>query len=244
MCMLVVLWRMTPDAPLIVAANREESFSRPGSVPTRVVDGPVEFVAGLDERAGGTWLGLNRQGVLVAVTNADKRNVPSHPRSRGLLARDLLGFSSAREAQEHAAAEFMAGRYDGCRLLVADRESLAVVQGTELVQVFPLPAGPHVLVNRAGVNQLTEPRTALAHAWLEQQPCTRAAEWEARLPELLGWTGDGVLPPICLRGEGRGTVSSSILLLGEKGERNRYLHAQGPPDQTAYEDFSHLIADW
>ena len=45
-------------------------------------------------------------------------------------------------------------------------------------------------------------------------------------------------PPICLTGDDRGTTSSSIIALrGSLGE-SVYLHAQGPPDRTPYEDYS------
>ena len=48
-------------------------------------------------------------------------------------------------------------------------------------------------------------------------------------------------PNICLRGKERGTVSSSILVLRERLASGTYLHAQGPPDRTPYEDISSLM---
>jgi hypothetical protein len=48
-------------------------------------------------------------------------------------------------------------------------------------------------------------------------------------------------PPICLRGEGRGTVSSSLVLLPQRVRDGVYLHAQGAPDETPYADYSHLL---
>jgi hypothetical protein len=243
MCLLAVLWRMTPDAPLLVAANREEAYDRPSTPPHLVAD-PVPFIGGLDERAGGTWLGLNQHGLLVAVTNAEKTQPPPQPRSRGLLARQLLACSSASAAAKAAAAALASHHYDGCRLLVGDLTMLYVVQGTDLVQVHPLPPGLHVLVNRAGVNQPGEPRIAFTQAWIASQDCERGADWLVRLPGFLGWTGDEHLPPICLRGERRGTVSSTIIALRDPLRHSRYLHAAGPPDQTAFVDYSHLLGSW
>ena len=46
--------------------------------------------------------------------------------------------------------------------------------------------------------------------------------------------------PICLHGPDRGTVSSSLLALRKPLARSNYLHSQGPPDQTPYEDLSAL----
>src|SRR5436309_9198000 len=101
MCLIALFFRVVEDAPLIVGANREEFYARGGESP-RLLDGPVRAVAGLDPAAGGTWLGLNEHGVLVAVTNRARSRPPERPRSRGLLARDLLGCSSATAAVEKA----------------------------------------------------------------------------------------------------------------------------------------------
>jgi hypothetical protein len=64
----------------------------------------------------------------------------------------------------------------------------------------------------------------------------------AALKELCGQTG-GNDPPICLRGERGGTVSSSIVALRTPLSRSTYLHAQGPPDCTPYVDYSALLAE-
>ncbi|PWT85887.1 MAG: hypothetical protein C5B58_02370, partial [Acidobacteria bacterium] len=68
MCLLAVFFRVVEDAPVVVGANREEAYARGGTVP-QLLSGPTRFVAGLDPIAGGTWLGINQHGVLIAVTN-------------------------------------------------------------------------------------------------------------------------------------------------------------------------------
>src|SRR5262245_19088879 len=103
MCLLAILYRVCDDAPLVVGANREEYYARGGDPPRRL-DG-LDAVAGVDPTHGGTWLGVNSRGVLVAVTNRPKTHVVASPRSRGLLARDLLRHNSAVEAASAAARE-------------------------------------------------------------------------------------------------------------------------------------------
>src|SRR5436305_10671915 len=100
MCLLALFYRVVEDAAVIIGANREEAYARPGE-PPQLLDGPTRAVAGVDPVAGGTWLGVNEHGVLVAVTNRAKSDVPLNPRSRGLLARDLLGCRTAVVAAEH-----------------------------------------------------------------------------------------------------------------------------------------------
>src|SRR5882724_3169822 len=101
MCLLAIFYRMVDDAPLVVGANREEFYARP-ALPPQILDGPVRAVAGVDAQAGGTWLGVNENGLLVAVTNRHQSLVPAQPRSRGLLARELLGCTSTKEAVDLA----------------------------------------------------------------------------------------------------------------------------------------------
>ena len=101
MCLLALFYKTVADAPLIVGANREEFYAR-GGEPPRILDGACRAVAGIDPAAGGTWFGVNEKGVVIAVTNRQSSRVPNTPRSRGLLARDLLTCPSAKRAEERA----------------------------------------------------------------------------------------------------------------------------------------------
>src|SRR5207248_9010704 len=60
MCTLALFWRVFPDAPVAIAANRDESPQRPWSDPHQG-DG---IFGGRDEKAGGTWLGVGPAGVV------------------------------------------------------------------------------------------------------------------------------------------------------------------------------------
>src|SRR5918912_1275394 len=77
MCLLALLYRVASDAPVVVGANREEFYARGGD-PPQVLGGAA--VAGVDPLAGGTWLGVNAHGLLVAVTNRRKSSVPQRLR--------------------------------------------------------------------------------------------------------------------------------------------------------------------
>lgn len=240
MCLLAILWRVVADAPLIVAANREEAYARPGT-PPQLVDGPVRFIGGLDPLAGGTWLGLNGHGVLVAVTNGYKSEVPLEPRSRGMLVRDLLQSSSAQEATKNAIQQMETRSFAGCNLLCADVRNANVLQSSDWLQVTPLPPGGHVLVNNGRLNDSTISRIAYTQAWMVTQNRATGDEWLTAFPHLCGQREKSELPAICVRGKERGTLSSSLLLLRTSVSKSRYLHAQGPPDSTPYQDYSHLL---
>jgi len=238
MCLLAIFFRAVPDAPLVIAANREEFYDR-GGEPPQVLEGPIRALGGLDPTAGGTWFGVNAHGVVAAVTNRPLPDGPAKPRSRGLLTRDLLGCATAKEAVELAVAELATKRYAGCNLFCGDRERAIVIAAAQWLRVRPLPPGLHVLANR-DINDGSDPRVLYALDWLSQRDYPDTASCVQALQSLCGQSG-GEHPPICLRGEKKGTVSSTIVAVREPLERSIYRHAQGPPDRTPYEDYSALL---
>jgi uncharacterized protein with NRDE domain len=242
MCLLALLYRVT-DAALVVGANREEYYQRGGDPPRRL-DG-VAAVGGVDPSHGGTWLGVNAHGLLVAVTNRRTTlrvpDLPDAPRSRGLLARELLALSSATEAAEQAARQLEQGRYAGCNFLCADTHAAVVVHAGDWLRVRPLPPGIHVLANR-DVNDPTDARAMHARDWLAQQRLDGTGEALEAL-RLLCRSHEPAEAPMCFHLDQRGTVSSSLLALREDLGRSIYLHAQGAPDRAPYADVSDLLKD-
>jgi uncharacterized protein with NRDE domain len=236
MCLLGILFRVVADAPVIVGANREEFYAR-GGIPPQIVEGPCPFLAGIDPQGGGTWLGVNAHGVLAATTNRNKAEMPAQPRSRGLLTRDLLGCKSASVAVELACRELGTNRYAGCNILIADQNRADIIQAGDWLRVRPLPPGLHVLANR-DVNDGSDPRLAFVMARMEQQRYDHSEQCLAQLKSVCAHTDN---PAICWRGPERGTVSSTLIALAPDLRHCRFLHAQGPPDVTQYEDLSYLL---
>jgi len=241
MCLLALFFRVVEDAPLIVGANREEAYARRGE-PPQLLDGPVRAIGGRDPVAGGTWLGVNQFGVLIAVTNRPKLNPPAQPRSRGLLVRDLLNCNSAKSACELATNELGTNRYAGCNLVCADAEQLHVLHAGDWLRVRPLPPGLHLLTSH-DINDESDRRLGHALWWLHQRPYDKASEVVTALRELCAQPGGNGDPPIVIRQELGGTVSSSILALKQPLQKSNYRHAQGSPDKTPYEDVSSLFRE-
>src|ERR1043165_7267181 len=101
MCLLAIQYRSVPEAPILVAANREEAYDRPSLVPA-IQPGKPRVISGVDAKAGGTWLGVHPNGPVGGAANRPKLNSPAAPKSRGLLCRDLLKAHSARQAVDIA----------------------------------------------------------------------------------------------------------------------------------------------
>ena len=90
MCLIAIAYQVHPRFTLILAANRDEFLDRPTEPAHFWKDAP-NMLAGRDERAGGTWLGITRTGRIAAITNYRdmRRSFPPGP-SRGLLIREAL----------------------------------------------------------------------------------------------------------------------------------------------------------
>jgi uncharacterized protein with NRDE domain len=123
MCLITFANRTHPDFTLLVAANRDEYYSRPTRVAHFWEDVPG-LLAGRDLKAGGTWLGITRSGRFAAITNhRDPSSTPAQPRSRGMLTLDFLT-GSEPAASYLAAVNRVAGQYAGFNLILADDKGL------------------------------------------------------------------------------------------------------------------------
>lgn len=90
MCLILVAWQAHAAYPLVVAANRDEFFARRSAGADFWADAP-QILAGRDLEAGGTWLGITRDGRFAALTNfRDPAAHQSGAPSRGRLVADFL----------------------------------------------------------------------------------------------------------------------------------------------------------
>jgi len=90
MCLVVLAYKVHPKYPLIVAANRDEFLDRP-TKPLHFWEDAHTILAGRDERAGGTWMGLTTAGRFAALTNyRDMRRQEVQGPSRGALVQRVL----------------------------------------------------------------------------------------------------------------------------------------------------------
>lgn len=123
MCLAVVAWHVHPDYPLVLAANRDEFYTR-STRPASWWGQSVALLAGRDEEAGGTWLGVTRQGRLAMLTNVrspSERN--PHAPSRGAIAVGALQSRQPAGAWLREQAPRM-NAYNGFNLLLAEPSPL------------------------------------------------------------------------------------------------------------------------
>ena len=127
MCLVLVVWRVHPRYPCLVAANRDEFHARPA---TPAGWWPVHpaILAGRDLEAGGTWLGMTRTGRFAALTNyRDPEQRRAQVPSRGGLVTSLLE-SGASVADSLAYLRGVGTDYNGFNLIFSDGERLGIYE--------------------------------------------------------------------------------------------------------------------
>jgi len=240
MCLLLFAYGVSKDAVAVIGANREEAYER-GGEPPRLHGSDRPFIGGIDPRAGGTWLGVNECGLLVAITNRPDGPVPPQPRSRGLLVRDLLATCSLAEAAEATRAELAKGLYGGCNIVLLDRNSGHVVSGAESVQSEAISPGIHALTS-GNLNDTSDGRIWYALGALGESDLSSARLCAKQFRTMCSGRSPGA-PPMCLHGPKGGTVSSSVIILRTPVSESEIWHCQGSPDRDPYADCSHLFRE-
>ena len=144
MCTVIILNRPDHAWPILIAANRDERLDRPWLYPAAHWPDRPDIVAGQDELAGGSWLGLNASGVIAAVLNREGTLGPeAGKRSRGELVLDALDYADALDAAE-ALASLDSRAYRPFNLVIADNRDAFLLThrgSADAISVEPLPEG-------------------------------------------------------------------------------------------------------
>ena len=253
MCTIAFLVEVIADAPLVVAANRDELYARPTRPPERL--GPA-LVGGVDVLSGGTWLAVRRDGRFAAVTN--QRALATPPpglRSRGLAVKEL----AAAADPEAYVSDLDPTHYASMNLVWGDARGVSIAYARQegALDIVRLPRGVHVLCNdtlgAAGFPRGERLRRAITDllvarpAWsaLPAQLQTALAD-HTRVP--LAEVPPSHLPPAlareltatCIHSEHYGTRSSTLLALGPDRVID-YRHTDGPPCTSVLVDGRALL---
>jgi uncharacterized protein with NRDE domain len=230
-CFILTLFHVNPHFPLVIAANRDEQRARP-TVPPHWWDGEPALIAGRDEQAGGTWLGVNECGLVAAITNRrDGDRDPARP-SRGNLCLGALRQGSPEMALSYVTAALANAQFNPFNLLCVDLEVGWTMTGQGILQ--PLSSGPHVVTNHGDMDDDSLPIIRRAQELLHEVDLETTD-----LGGLLAGLGNLCADqegeaPICRVGGEYGTVSSTLIALQADGSLAAYWHAEGPPATHPY----------
>ncbi|HVH80767.1 MAG TPA: NRDE family protein [Stellaceae bacterium] len=246
MCTLVILRRPEHHWPVIIGANRDEMIGRPALAPARHWPDRPEVVAGLDQLAYGSWLGINDWGVAAAVLNRHGSLGPAPgQRSRGELVLGALDHPDAVAAAE-ALTHLDPAAYRTFNLIIADNRDafwLRHADGAN-IDAWPIRDGLSLIdsgeLNRPNNRRVTLATPRFRDALPPDPDRDDWTEWEALLSNSESPTGEP--PENALRftmPHGYGTVSSALIALpaANAGERKpRFRYAQWQPTALPWAD--------
>lgn len=256
MCLILVAWRVHPVYPLVVAANRDEFFARP-TAPAAFWKHSPQILAGRDLEAGGTWMGVTRNGRFAALTNfRDPAQNRSGAPSRGaLVAEFLTGSETPRACLERIAMRD--SEYNGYNLLAGDGENLwwSSNMGDSPRQLEPGVYGISNHLLDTPWPKVGAGKTALVQA-LDRLPDDRALfallrddgiHPDERLPQTgisLDW--ERLLSSAFVKSPDYGTRSSTVLCIGNDGwisfDEQTWLPGARPGERLRYR--FNLNAPW
>ncbi|MDE8349486.1 MAG: NRDE family protein [Acidocella sp.] len=216
------------EGGVFIAANRDEMLNRPWAPPGKHWPKLPGVIAGQDKTAGGSWLGLNRDGVMAGVLNRHGSLGPAPgKRSRGELPLLALAHPTA-EAAVCALARLDAGAYRSFNLVIADCDQAFCLSGLErgVPVVSELGYGTWMITS-GEPNEMKLPRIA------RHLPKFEATEWENWNLLLADNTAPVAtalnIPPH----NGFATVSASLMAL-PKDTAPSWDFAAGPPHEAAF----------
>lgn len=249
---MVTLRRPDHDWPLIVAANRDEMIDRPWSPPARHWPDRDNVTAGQDTLAGGTWLGINDDGLLAAVLNRSGSLGPDPAfRSRGELPLEALDHAEA-EAVAEALFDLDPHAYRPFNLFVGDaREAFWISSVNEYgepgMRLGDIPVGLSLLTDH-DLNDASSPRVsrylpefrAAAEPVLSED--ATQDDWSTWIELLSAREFEGEAGPKGAmnieRSDGFATVCSSLMAIPSMAlfpQKPRWIFAAGSPDKVPFE---------
>lgn len=248
MCTLLILNRPGHAWPLTLGANRDEMAGRPWTAPGPHWPDRPGVVAGRDDLAGGSWLGVNARGVAAAMLNRQGTLGPAQgKRSRGELVLLALDQTDAAEAAL-VMTELNPRAYRPFNMVLADAGGAFFVahrSEERAPAVMRLGEGLTMLTAREP-DDMSSPRIAHYRPKFLAAPAPDPAGgdwlgWETLLAATERAPGAGPEGAMCIAApSGFGTVSSALLALPAQsagtGEEIRpvFRFAAGPPDRTPY----------
>jgi hypothetical protein len=237
MCILILLRGLHREYPILVGGNRDERTDRKAAPPGLWVGQHHRILSPRDRVAGGTWMAIDERGWFAGLTNiAGAPAVPNAP-SRGLLPHLALDEPDLEAAVAMVQARVRAAAHAGFQLVLCDGQRTFVLRHARgELRVEPWSDPVLVVTNEHAPGELA--LRGLGAALLPE--LSVEARLDALAP-LLRDRGEGGHHPVCKRGDGYGTVSSSLLAVPARGGPGLlWRYAPGPPDVTPYRNYGNL----
>ena len=230
MCLIIFAHEYHSKYQLILAANRDEFYDRPAASLTFWEDNP-RVLAGRDLKSMGTWLGVNKNGALAAITNfRDTESANPDAPSRGhlvsrFLVENLLPESYLKEIEKTG------HRYNGFNLLVGKGQDLFYYSNKRggikkidpglygLSNEFLDTPWPKVVKGKEGLKQILEKDREVDPEAVFDLLADPSYAPDNALPDTgVGDVWERVLSPLFIDSKIYGTRCSSLILMEKTGK--------------------------
>lgn len=220
MCIVGLAYKVHPNYPIAILANRDEWSHRESHTAHQWKD-HTQITAGIDLQSGGTWLGITDSGRWCALCNDPRLQPPKKIISRGLIAKQFL---TSQEPPLNFINQLEYDHYAGFFILLGDKQSAYYYSNVDN-QVISLSQGLHTMSNAPIYTPW--PKTKLLKKklkhWINQY-CEIHIGWQALQPNCQQKMIDAINQDnwnqykkenIFIKGNNYRTTHSSIILISE-----------------------------
>ncbi|TRO52252.1 hypothetical protein E2P71_07940 [Candidatus Bathyarchaeota archaeon] len=143
MCTFIMLYGLLDDYPIVALHNRYLELTTVEKTP-QPLEGDI--YCPVDVASKGTWIGLNKDGLLLAITNQETQSIDKPDRSRGLLALDVLReCSSSCEAKKYLFDPSIREQYRPGNFMVADNDEAWHILWDKETKAWGIKPGPFAM---------------------------------------------------------------------------------------------------
>jgi len=238
MCTLTIL--PTADG-FRLGFNRDESRTRPPALPPELRQfGTRQALLPIDPVSGGTWIGVNNSGLVLALMNvySTQASARTFPKSRGMLIPALLACATLQEARMQALDQPFDEIGPFRFVLLQSGQMTAIRHEGNDLQISPsIPIVEPILYASSGLGDelVDRPRRALFQEWFGN------GDYSPKLQDEFhrhSWPDRPHLS-VCMRRPEACTVSYTTIEVNQNQAVMTY-HA-GPPDEPA-PSYTHVLA--
>jgi len=218
MCTVIIANHHHKEFPLVIAANRDEDLHRSSSPVQILTREPHLIIGGKDNVKGGSWLGVNKESIFVAITNQDTKDPKLE--SRGDIVIEALKRKTVNELLSFV-EELNPAKYNKFNLIFGNQKEVYMAHSYILhsMVIREVPHGIHVITNDMKFAGET-PKAHYVHQKLDAVTTSPWLSYYKTLKKVLANSDSGVKvrPRKSKEGKLSGycTRSSSILAFSEE----------------------------
>jgi len=248
MCTLLILFRPGHKWPLIIAGNRDEVLDREWEKPFGHWHKYPSVIAGKDLLGGGTWLGINKYGMVATVLNRTNSIGPSkNKKSRGFLPLKILKHDNIRSAIDEVSS-INCKEWKSFNLFFGDNKNAywAKNTGKNKIIISKINKGKHFLDNY-DLDSFKSPKLKHNHKYFyeSKDPDPNNDDWTSWKEILTNKNYPEGIPLAAINiskksNKGYGTSSSSIIAIPSDKEKYNnnskliFLFNSGPIEKNNY----------